>query len=359
MRRISTEYAQMGMQLARAIYDGRGVLLLDSGTRLDAQHLPVLSRLNVRELLVQDPRVDDVLIEPLISEEAEAQAVRELHRILDGNVGRDLAHIEPDVRPVERAVRTMVDGMCSAFMGEINAEGCLSTGNYEYIHPVKVAGLSLLIGKAAGMRRDEMVSLGMAAILQNIGYLLIPRNIFAILDASFEGASRELKNHPEYGWHILRRCQGLQKGVAETVLSHHERWDGSGYPNGLKRDQLPLAVRIMGIADTYHALVSSRHKHQPHAPTEAAEFITAYSGELFDPDLVQIFLRSVPLYPKGLMVRLNTGESGIVTHANPGYMGRPCLRICYDRAGNEVPPYDVDLTRQENQNKLVAGILEY
>lgn len=85
MRRIAVENAQLGMILARAIYDGSGTLILDSGTVLEAIHLPVLPRLEVKDIIVQDSRVDDVIIIPLISEETEAHAVRLLHQLLDSN----------------------------------------------------------------------------------------------------------------------------------------------------------------------------------------------------------------------------------------------------------------------------------
>ncbi len=86
----------------------------------------------------------------------------------------------------------------------------------------------------------------------------------------------------------------------------------------------------------------------------------AYSGELFDPELVQAFSRQVPLYPTGITLRLNTGEVAIVSDANMGHIGRPTVRICYDDRGKPVrEPYDIDLSDPTNQGRLVAQILEY
>jgi hypothetical protein len=105
MRRVSVENAQMGMILARAIYDGSGTLILDAGTVLDAIHLPVLPRLEVREIIIQDSRVDDVIIVPLISEETEAHAVRLLHSLIDANRGKLLEHIKLDISSADRVVK--------------------------------------------------------------------------------------------------------------------------------------------------------------------------------------------------------------------------------------------------------------
>jgi HD-GYP domain-containing protein (c-di-GMP phosphodiesterase class II) len=301
-----------------------------------------------------------VIIVPLISEALEAQAVSALHRLLDENRGRTIHHVKLDLAAVDRAIKGMIQGLYSVFMGEIDMEGCLSLGNYDYIHPTKVAALSLLIGKEADYSKAELVNLGTAALLQNIGYLFVPPHILANLDQSTEELSAEFIKHPEFGCQILRRHGDSASGIAETILQHHERWNGSGYPKGLKGEAISLSARIIAIAATYHALVSRLPHKEPYSPPEAAEYIAAYSGELFDPELVQLFIRNIPFYPKGVMVKLSTGETGIVANTNIGFIGRPIVRICYDRNGCEVPkPYDIDLSESEHQSKMVVEILEY
>jgi len=359
MRRISVEYATLGTILGRAVYDSSGALLLDAGTVLDAVHVPVLSRLGVREIIIQDPRVDDIIIVPSISEEVEAQAIRLLHRLVDSNRGKLIKHINLDLTEVDRLVKVMIQSIDSAFMGEINTEGCLSLGNYDYIHPVKVAGLCLFIGKKAGYNRAELVSLGMAALLQDIGYIQVPQHVLMNLQAADENKSPEYKAHPEAGYSILSES-GVDDGIAKVVLQHHERWDGSGYPAGLKGSQISPLSRIISIASSYYGLVSRRPGQEPFPPPDAAEYIAAYSGELFDPELAQTFVRSIPFYPKGILVKLSTGESGIVTEPNIGYIGRPQVRVCYDRSGEELSElYDIDLKEPEYQSRLVTDILEY
>lgn len=358
MRSISTENAVMGMELARAIYNGQGTLLMDSGTQLEAHHLPILSRLQVGRILVQDRRVDDVIVEPMIPEDMEARAVRALHLIIDENRGRRPDMIQIDLRLVDKVVREMIDRLFVSFMGEMNVEGCFSQGNYNYVHPAKVAGLSLLLGKAAGYNKAQLLNLGIACMMQNLGYLLLPDPVLSNVRHESEASSAEFKRHPEHGHLLLRKCPDLHFTVGQFVLQHHERWDGSGYPAGLKKEGISQPVRIMAIAATFHALISRRFDDHAYSAPEAAEYIAAYSGELFDPQLVQLFIDNVPLYSKGLMVRLNTGEKGFITDANVGYIGRPKVRICYDRNGFEIRPVEMDLTKQEFQNRLIAEIVD-
>jgi HD-GYP domain-containing protein (c-di-GMP phosphodiesterase class II) len=360
MRRVAVENASMGMILARAIYDGSGNLILDAGTVLDAIHLPVLPRLEVKEIIVQDSRVDDVIIVPLISEETEAHAVRLLHQLVDSNRGKLAEHIKIDIQSTDRVVKEIIQDFYSVFMGEINVEGCSSLGNYEYIHPVKVTGLAILIGKRANLSKTDLCNLGISSLLQNIGYIQVPQGILSNLDPDEQSKSMEFQKHVEYGTKILRTQKDLDAKIAQAVYHHHERWDGSGYPQKIKGDQISLFSRIIAIASTYHSLVS-KHRNQPaYTPPEAAEYISAYSDELFDPELVRLFLRNVPFYPKGISVRLNNVEIGIVTDSNIGYIGRTKVRICFSKDNVELQrPYDLDMSKPENQNLTIAQILDY
>jgi HD-GYP domain-containing protein (c-di-GMP phosphodiesterase class II) len=360
MRRVSVENAQIGMILGRAIYDGSGTLILDTGTVLDAIHIPVLPRLEVKEIVIQDSRVDDVIIVPTISEETEAHAVRLLHQLIDSNRGKLPEYIKLDMQAIDRVVKEMIQDFYSVFLGEINIEGCLSTGNYDYIHPVKVAGLSIFLGKKAGCNRSDLTSLGITALLQNIGYVGVPQGIMTNLDQDAQSQSSEFRKHVEIGAQLIRRYKDLDPRISEGILHHHERWDGSGYNMGLKGNKISNFARIIAIAGTYHSLISRHRNQQAFTPPEAAEYISAYSGELFDPEFVSLFLRNVPFYPKGISVKLNSGEIGIVTDPNVGYIGRTKVRVCYGRDNIEIlEPYDLDLSVPENQNVMISEILDY
>ncbi len=360
MIRISVQNAQMGMTLARAVYDSTGKLVLENNTVLDTSHLPMLERLDVRGIIVQDARVDDVIIVPLISEEVEAQAVRQLHHIMDGDYGNLPEYVKVDMVRVEHIVRDMLQGLYSTLFGEMSIEGCVSAANYEYFHPVKTTGLALMIGKELGFSRHDMANLGAASLLQNIGYTLLPKESISTCKPDTEPKCTDYLKHPELGYRILLQNKDVDKSVPEGIASHHERWSGTGFPRGLQGDKIPLFGRIISLASTFHALVSQRHGEQPFSPPEAAEYIVAYSGEYFDPSLVQIFLKNAPLYPKGVMVKLNTGESGIVIETNMGYIGRPRIRICLDRNNKRVDPlYEIDLTQPEFQSQMITQILYY
>jgi HD-GYP domain-containing protein (c-di-GMP phosphodiesterase class II) len=278
---------------------------------------------------------------------------------MDTNRGKLLEHIKLELSTIDRVIKEIIQDFYSVFMGEINVEGCMSLGNYDFVHPVKVAGLSIFLGKRAGYGKSDLASLGTAALLQNIGYIGVPQGILTNLDPEAQNASQEFRKHVEIGTQILRKQKDMDPKVAEAVMHHHERWDGSGYPSKLKQKSISPFARIIAIAGTYHSLISVHRNQQAYTPPEAAEYISAYSGELFDPDFVNLFLRNVPFYAKGISVRLNTGEIGVVTDPNVGYIGRTKVRICYGRDMVELKPYDLDLSLPENQNITIAEILDY
>ena len=361
MRRILIENVRPGMVLGREVFSEKGTKVGTAGTHLTKHHLQRLTRHGVMELFVEDPRVMDVVVEYLIPAEVEAEATRLLRNLIVANKGvATVAAIgRVDLSPLKTVATSMAESVTSSVLGEPAAAGCRSVKGYNWIHPVKVANLALLLAREMGHPDEDLVNLALAALLQNIGYIMVPPGILEKRGPLTEAERKRVHDHPKHGAEILTRIGGLEPKVTDTVLHHHERWDGSGYPNGLKGWDISPFAQILGIADTYHALASERYHRAAFPPMEALEFLIAYGGELFEPDMVRAFADCVPLYPAGTMVKLNNGEIGLVVVPNLGYIGRPAVRICYDQRGNPLSrPYDIDLTDPERRNETVVAMVE-
>jgi HD-GYP domain-containing protein (c-di-GMP phosphodiesterase class II) len=384
MRRISAKHAKPTMMLGRAIFDSYGRMIFKEGTKLSAQQVQGLDELGVGELFILDKRVDDIPAWPLITPELEGTTSSTLRQIVikaQTIVSRGKAQLL-DITPLRQKVFEMVQQLFPVAMGEPVIGGCYSVKDYDYVHPVKVASISLLIGKATGMGQTALINLGVASLLQNIGYVAIPQGILDKAGTPTKGESQVIQKHSLLGAEILRRYAQADPEIALIVQQHHERWNGSGYPDHYAGRNICHGARIIALTDSAVALVSKR----PHRgcilpkeatefidaftgdlakadflkPHQAMEFIVAYSGELFDPDLVKIFTRTLPTYPSGIMVRLNTGEVGIVTNANAGYFARPKVRICYDTNLRDVAKaYDINLADAEHQQSLITEVMEY
>lgn len=358
MRRISVKHAKPGMILSRSLYDSGGIAILEHGVTLDEDSLTKLTIYGVGEIMIEDWRVPDVAVQPLISPELEAEAAQALRQLLSESQGSDT--IDPILlSEIEKPVYAMARELFPEVLGEANAAGCPTAQEYTYSQPAKVAGLALVMGKRAGYEMIELANLGMAAMLMDIGYLKLDPSLRAKANLA-DNEARGVMMHPAYTAELLSEYSRLQGEAALSVAQHHERWDGSGYPTGLRLDDMCVFARILAVADTYYELVSPRPDRRAYLPHEAVEYMMAYSGDLFDPQQVQVFSRSVPLYPTGITVKLNTGEVAIVSNANLGHIGRPTVRICYDQHQRPVQePYDIDLSHQDYQNRLVVQVLDY
>ena len=359
MRRISARYARSGMVLNRPVYDNAGILLFGPNTVLDDSRLEKLRLYTVGEIIVEDPRVDDVPVQPLIGPELEAEAVRSL-RDLVLEYGETGAVHELLVSQLEKPISAMARELFPDVVGEPNLSGGTTADDYRFARPIKVACMAMLLARKSGAGLLELSALGMGAALMDTGAKLGDESSFAAFDPMASPPAAHVAAHPVASLAAVA-ASGRVGAEAQTVIAqHHERWDGTGYPRGLAGEAIFELARVITIADTYFDLVSAHPGRPAVMPHEAVEYIMGSSGEHFEPALVESFVREIPLYPTGVTVKLNTGELGIVSDANLGYVGRPRVRICVDERSRPVKePFDLDLSGVENQGKLVVQVVDY
>lgn len=165
----------------------------------------------------------------------------------------------------------------------------LKGGNpHLYRHSARVMSLSMYLARRLDLPGDAVLAIGLAALFHDIGKMRIDE---AILDKPSRLNRREfevIKRHPAYGAEMLSRFKALDK-VAALVYHHHERWDGDGYPDGLRGASIPLGARIIAIADAFEAITSHRIYQAPRTPLEALEELRRCAGTQFDAHLVHLF----------------------------------------------------------------------
>lgn len=234
-----------------------------------------------------------------------------------------------------------------------NREANLSIANlklyddYTYNHSFGVSVLSIAIGLSLGLKTNDLYELGFCALLHDIGKMSVPIEIIAKPARLTSEEFQIVKQHPAKGAEFFLKHQLANKKVCAGVLTHHEKFDGSGYPNGLSGEEIPLFGRIISIADVYDALTSVRPYRNPSTPAETIEYIMGSSGNAFDVSIVEAFLKKVSPYPIGSCVKLSNGEIAIIAGQNERHPLRPVIRLF------NCPEKTLDLYRERSFQNIV------
>ncbi len=162
------------------------------------------------------------------------------------------------------------------------------TNSREKVHSERVSKLSRIIGEAMKLEEEALKELEIIGLMHDIGKIAINSNILNKPGKLTEAEYDEIKRHPEISYHILKSADVYTK-LAEYVLSHHERWDGNGYPRGLSGEEIPLVSRIIAVADAYEAMTSNRPYKESLSHEKAIEELKRCAGTQFDPEIVDAY----------------------------------------------------------------------
>jgi hypothetical protein len=209
----------------------------------------------------------------------------------------------------------------------------------------------MALGQRLGLPRAELSQLGVAAMFHDMGKTRIPKRVLWKPGRFDANEWKIMHRHPLSGARELLQYGGMSDLAIRVMLvsaEHHLRFDGSGYPKLGDDWQQGLFSRIVTICDCFDAMTASRvYMKRPFTPDGVVRYMMENSGRMFDPDLLRVFVGLVGLYPVGSMVRLESGEFGVVLEpvSNPKQVDRPRVRILVlDESGKLTPAEDRDLS---------------
>ncbi len=212
-------------------------------------------------------------------------------------------------------------------------------------HAVNVAIFSLKVAIDMGLPREGIEDTLVAALLHDIGCGKLPESMRHKEADEVSGEDRKLvQMHTQYAYEAISPKNDRDKRIAETMMQHHEKADGSGYPNGLKESEQWPETRIVSIVDTYESLIHPRPYRDALKPPRGIETIIKQKGSIYSPHMVKALLSSLSLYPVGLFVRLNNGFVGKVVKTHKDSPARPDVRLYFDSSGQKLQiPKEVSL----------------
>ena len=159
-------------------------------------------------------------------------------------------------------------------------------------HTLRVTDQTLKLAQTFGLTRTEMINLKRGSLLHDIGKIGIPDHILLKPGKLTEDEWVVMRQHPQYAYDMLASVEYLRPAL-EIPFCHHEKWDGSGYPRGLKGEEIPISARIFAVADVWDALTSHRPYRLAWAREQALDYIRSQTGTYFDPNVVEAFLKVI------------------------------------------------------------------
>lgn len=353
MRIKSIDSVQEGELLAKPILLENGSVLVGIGVRITGQLIKRLKSLGIDRIYVEDKLTHDIVPEDVISEETRREAVTEVHRammqIVDGTLlkSRAASHDLGNVfRNVFNRILQDISRRKNVMINLINLH---TTDGYLFHHAVNVAILAGIVGLSRGYNQQQLEELGVGALLFDVGMTQVPAAIRDKKGPLTAEERKEMQLHTEIGFNLLRSRFDISLLSAHCALQHHERFDGLGYPRGLKGKEIHEYAQIVAIADVYDALTSVRPYRNRYKPSEAIEYLFGNGNAQFDLELVRVFCEHVCIYPVSTTVMLNTGQIGVVSANHPGSVQRPTVRVLREPDGRSVSsPYEMDLRKELN-----------
>ncbi|MBL3580891.1 MAG: HD-GYP domain-containing protein, partial [Desulfovibrio alaskensis] len=209
---------------------------------------------------------------------------------------------------------------------------------YTYTHSLNVSLLAVAFGKYLGLDTVALRQIGLAGLFHDLGKALIPDFILNCPGRLTPEEFSVMKRHPVLGRDVLPGGGRIPDMVLEGMLQHHEKFNGTGYPAGLKGDAISEAGRIIAVVDVYDALTSKRPYKNAMLPNKALSILYSMAGEEFYPGYVEHFIKCIGIYPVGQIVRLNTGQVGVVSATDPAVPLRPEVIVVRDPLGRPAPP---------------------
>ena len=228
--------------------------------------------------------------------------------------------------------------------------------DYTYMHSVAVCALMIALAKRMNLAPEAVRQAGAAGLLHDIGKMTVPSAILNKPGKLSDDEFDTVKQHPQAGYDLLTQAGGVGQIAMDVCLHHHEKFDGSGYPHGLKGEQISLYARMGAICDVYDAITSDRAYRQGWPAAEAIKKMASWCDTHFDPDLFRAFVKSVGIYPVGTLVRLRSGRLGVVIEQSEASLLTPRVRIFFStRSNTHLPPVVIDLGLPGEAEQIVKS----
>ncbi|MGD8190590.1 HD-GYP domain-containing protein [Brevibacillus ginsengisoli] len=337
---VTVKHLSLGAVLAEEVHTSLGGLLFPKGTVIQENEMEFLEAFQIEQVDVEELEAGKVekneeskaektdMKKPAKKVEGKStfeqkydKAVHSLKNLLQqvqGGQNIPVMEVREAITPILQNVQDQPNIMLAL-------SKVANIDTYTYEHSIAVGVFSYVIAKWMKVPEKEWMQIALAGTLLDIGKTKVDPKILWKPGKLTYNEFEEMKKHTLYGYQLIKASPGLNEGVALAALQHHEREDGSGYPLGLKGNQLHLYSKIVAVADVYHAMCSNRVYQQAASPYEVVDQLLQDSFGKLDPTIVHTFVNGITQFAVGTVVELSDGSLGKIVFTDRNYPTRPLV----------------------------------
>ncbi len=337
MGKVNISSLEPGMKIGRTIYGARGEMLIRKGVELTPGHIRKLAQLEVSFVFIDDESapgtvIPKIVVKDVIADQTRLAAVQQVKNIL---------------LETKESGRLVTDELLSSSSLMVNLVELRSQDDYTFAHSVNVCVLALMTGITLELDKKELGVLGVGALLHDLGKVKIPDKILNKPDTLTKEEFKIMKKHTVYGYDLIRAAKGLEDVHARIAYQHHECYNGSGYPLGIKEKEFDEYAQIVAISDKFDALTANRVYRNAFPPHEAYEMCAASGNFWFKDHIVEAFLHNIAAYPSGVFIELNDCRIAAVIDTPKGHSMFPRVRVLFNQNRRLLPaPQEIPLSEQ-------------
>lgn len=308
IRAINIEKVEPGMFLGQTICDENGRKLVLKDKELTEFSIEKLKELGFNFIYVEDKIGEEFQNKDVFSDELKRKMSDDLKRL--------------DITSTIENAKNIVETICNNYHNIFDTIDIRNNNDYLFKHSIMVAEFSIAIGMKLNLKQQELVNLTISALLHDIGKLCINKEMLDKIKINDKELMYQEKFHPFYAYSLLSKMPEISATTKSAILFHHKNENGTGFPENIKVPD-HIFYKILHVADAYDNLISSKNGMNP---SDALEYLYANSGTLFNVDVVNAFKSCIPIYPRGIEVKLSNGLDGVVI-ANTNDKSRPKVKV--------------------------------
>lgn len=336
MERINVNDLRSGMIVGHTVVANSGKPLFIKNTMLSDTNIEQVKATGIRSIYIKRSLADITLPETVSGSVFEA-VEKNLKNIFDTVKSRRGLNM----KVIKRSTSILVEEVSANPDILITLEEICGYGQYLFNHCINVAILSIMTGISMGYSEGTLMELGTGALLHDIGMTFVSSEIIYKPGKLSTYEMTLVRQHTEIGYNILKTAGEFSVSTPHIAFQHHERSDGTGYPRGLNSDKIADYAKIVALADVFEALASDRPYRKGHSLDECIYILEKLEGTYFEPEILNVFMSNIAVYPIGTLVKLTNNQIAVVMSDHQKVPQRPMVTVVLDEERNVLNPAEM------------------